>query len=74
MAIDGLAKIDVDTLKVTDIRSLVEVSVSTTKMYELLEGRATAHTDNLTRAKMDTLMDEMKQELEERLARIKTVH
>ncbi len=55
MAIDGLAKIDVDTLKVTDIRSLVEVSVSTTKMYELLEGRAIAHTDNLTRAKMDKI-------------------
>ncbi len=31
-------------------------------------------TNNLTRDKMDTLMDEMKQELEERLARIKTVH
>ncbi len=74
MAIDGLAKIDVDTLKVTDIRALVEISERADKMSELLEGRATAHTDNLTRGKMDTLMDEMKQELEERLARIKTVH
>ncbi len=43
-------------------------------MYELLEGRATDHTDNLTRGKMDTLMDEMQQELEERLRRVPTVH
>lgn len=31
-------------------------------------------TDELARGKMDTLMEEMTKELEERLARIKTVH
>jgi hypothetical protein len=74
MAIDGLAKIDVDTLKVTDIRALAEVSERAVKMYEFLEGRATARTDNLTRGKMDKLMEEMQKELEERLARVPTVH
>ncbi len=74
MAIDGLAKIDVDTLKVTDIRALAEISERADKMYELLKGRATDRADNLTRGKMDTLMDEMRQEIEERLARIQTVH
>ncbi len=73
-AIEGLEKIDMSKIKAADIRSLVEVSVSTTKMYELLEGRATAHTDNLTRAKMDKLMEEMQKELEEWLARVPTVH
>lgn len=74
MAIDGLKEIDVASLKATDIRALTEISERAAKMHELLEGRATDRTDNLTRGKMDTLMDEMKQEIEERLARIKTVH
>jgi hypothetical protein len=74
MAIDGLKEIDVASLKATDIRALAEISERAARMYELLEGRATDRADNLTRGKMDTLMDEMKQELEERLARIKTVH
>ncbi len=62
-----------DTLA-TDIRALAEVSERAAKMYELLEGRATDRTDNLTRGKMDALMEEMEKELEERLARVKTVH
>ena len=74
MAIDGLKEIDVAGLKVTDIRALAEVSERAAKMHELLEGRATDRTDNLTRGKMDDLMDEMKREIEERLARVKTVH
>jgi len=73
-AIEGLAEIDIKTLKAVDIRALAEVSERASKMHELLEGRATDRTDNLTRGKMDTLMDEMKQEIEERLTRIKTVH
>ncbi len=43
-------------------------------MYELLEGRATERTDGLTRAKMDKLMEEMSQEIDERLKRVPTVH
>ncbi len=74
MAIEGLAKIDATGLKATDIRALAEISERAAKMCELLEGRATDRTDNLTRSKMDQLMDEMKQEIEERLARIKTVY
>ena len=74
MSVDGLKIIDVSSLKATDIRALAEISERAAKMYELLEGRATDRTDNLTRGKMDTLMDEMRQEIEERLARIKTVH
>ncbi len=58
MAIDGLKEIDVAGLKATDIRALAEVSERAAKMYELLEDRATARTDSLTRGKMDTLMDE----------------
>ncbi len=74
MEIDGLMKIDVASLKATDIRALAEISERAAKMHELLEGRATDRTDNLTRGKMDTLMDEMRQEIEDMLARIKTVH
>ena len=43
-------------------------------MYEFIEGRATARTDKLTRGKMDELIEEMNQQLEERLARVSTVH
>ena len=43
-------------------------------MHELLEGRATDRIDGLTRAKVDALLDEMQKEVDERLARIKTVH
>ncbi len=43
-------------------------------MHELLEGRATDRTDNLTRGKMDKLMEEMSQEIDERLKRVPTVH
>ena len=74
MAIDGLKEIAVASLKATDIRALAELSERATKMYELLEGRAADRTDNLTRSKMDALMDEMKQEIGEKLAWIKTVH
>ncbi len=73
-AIEGLAKIDVASLKAADIRALAEVSERAAKMYELLEGRATERTDGLTRAKMDKLIEEMNQEIEERLARVPTVH
>ncbi len=74
MAIDGLKEIDVAGLKATDIRALAEVSERATKMHELLEGRATDRGDNLTRGKMDKLIEEMNQEIEERLARVPTVH
>ncbi len=74
MAINGLKEIDVAGLKATDIRALAEVSERAAKMYELLEGRATDRTDNLTRGKMDALLDEMQRELEEMLARVPTVH
>ncbi len=73
-AIDGLAKIKVDELKAADIRALCEVSERAAKMYELLEGRATDRTDDLTRGKMDALMEEMQKDLEERLKRVPTVH
>lgn len=73
-AIEGLDKIDIEALKASDIRALCEVSERAAKMYELLEGRATDRTDNLTRGKMDDLMNEMKKEIEERLARVPTVH
>ena len=73
-AIKMLANIKIDECKASDIRALVEVSERASKMYELLEGRATDRTDNLTRGKMDVLMGEMKQEIEERLARVPTVH
>ncbi|KKM02607.1 hypothetical protein LCGC14_1782780, partial [marine sediment metagenome] len=74
-AIAGLAKIKVDELKAGDIRALCEVSERASKMYELLEGRATDRTDDLTRGKMDKLLGEMQEELEERLARVfPTVH
>ena len=55
-AIDGLAEIDVKTLRATDIRALAEVSERATKMFELLEGRATARTDDVTRESMDRLI------------------
>ena len=74
MAIDGLKEIDVASLKATDIRALAEVSERAAKMHELLEGRATERTDGLTRAKMDKLIEEMNQEIEERLARVPTIH
>lgn len=69
-----LAKIKVDKCKAADIRALLEVSERAAKMYELLEGRATDRTDGLTRGKMDQLMDDMKKELEERLASVPTFH
>lgn len=74
MAIDGLAKIDVAALKATDIRALAEISERAAKMFELLEGRAAECKYNLTRDKMDTLIEEMKEDLEERLNGIPTVH
>ncbi len=74
-AIEGLAEIDIKALKAADIRALAEVSERAAKMYELLEGRATDRTDDLTRGKMDELLAEMQKELEERLARVlPTVH
>ena len=74
MAIKGLAEIDVKALKAADIRALAEVSERAAKMYELLEGRATDRTDSLTRGKMDEILEEMQKDLEERLARVPTVH
>ncbi len=38
------------------------------------EPQGTARTDNLTRGKMDALMEEMNQEIEERLAHVPTMH
>ncbi len=73
-AIEGLAEIDVKALKAADIRALCEVSERAAKMYELLEGRATDRTDDLTRGKMDELLAEMQKDLEERLANVPTVH
>ena len=43
-------------------------------MHELLEGRVTDRTDNLTRGKMDALLEEMTREIEERLANVPTFH
>ena len=74
MAIDGLAKIDAAALKATDIRALAEVSERAAKMFELLEGRATERGDNLTRSKLDALLEEMEREIEERLSKIPTIH
>ena len=74
MAIEGLSHVNVEALKTTDIRALAEISERATKMYELLEDRATDRADNLTRGKMDELLKEMSQELEERLARIPAIH
>ena len=73
-AIEGLAKIDVASLKAADIRALAEISERASKMYELIEGRATDRTDGLTRAKMDALLAEMQREVEERLARVPAIH
>ena len=76
-ALDGLAKIDVNTLKAIDIRALADVSERATRMFELLEGRATDRTDNLTREKMDRLIQEMKDDIEEVLdgvRRSKAIH
>ena len=73
-AIEGLAEIDIKALKAADIRALAEVSERAAKMYELLEGRATDRTDDLTRGKMDELLAEMQKDLEERLANVPTVH
>jgi len=73
-AIEGLANLKVEELKATDIRALAEVSERAVNMYELLEGRATDRTDNLTRGKMDELIEEMQKELEEWLARAPTAH
>ncbi len=61
-------------LKATDIRALCEVSERASKMYELLEGRATDRTDSLTRDKLDKILAEMQKDLEERLARVPTIH
>ncbi len=74
MAIDGLKKIDINALKVPDIRARAEVSERASKMHELLEGRATDRTEGLTRGKLDKLMEEMKKDLEEMQARVPTVH
>ena len=71
---EGLAKIDVASLKAADIRALAEISERASKMYDLLEGRATDRTEGLTRGKLDALMEEMEKELEERLARVPTLH
>ena len=73
-AIDGLAKINIKDLKVSDIRALAEVGERATKMFELLEGRATDRPDNMTRQKMDEVLEKMQEELEESLAGIKTIH
>ncbi len=76
-AIDGLEKIDATKLKATDIRALVEVGERASRMFELLEGRATDRTDNLTREKMDRLMQEMEDDIEEVLdgvRRSKAIH
>ena len=76
-AIAGLENIDVNTLKAIDIRALADVSERATRMFELLEGRATDRTDNLTREKMDRLMQEMEDDIEEALdgtRRSKAVH
>jgi len=74
MAIDGLKEIDIKALKATDIRALAEISERATKMHELLEGRATDRTEGLTRGKLDDLLAEMQKDLEERLARVPTIH
>ena len=73
-ALVGLEKVDAKALKVPDIRALYEVAERATKMFELLEGRVTDRTDDMTREKMDALMEEMQKELEESLAGIKTIH
>lgn len=66
-SIDGLKELDRKSLKATDIRALAEVSVSAARMVELLEGRATERKDDLTRQDMDKLMEDMADELNERL-------
>ncbi len=73
-AIEGLAEMDIKALKAADIRALSEVSERAAKMCELLGGRATDRTDDLTRGKMDELLAEMQNDLEERLAGVSTVH
>ena len=73
-AIEGLAQIDTKALKAADIRALAEVSERAAKMYELLEGRATDRTDDMTRGQMDQLLATMQKDLEERLARVPTFH
>ena len=73
-AIEGLAEIDIKALKAGDIRALAEVSERAAKMHELLEGRATERTNGLTRSKLDEILEEMNKEIEERLARVPTVH
>ncbi len=73
-AIEGLAEIDIKALKAGDIRALCEVSERASKMFELLEGRVTDRTDDLTRSKMDELIADMNQEIEERLAGVPTLH
>ncbi len=74
MAIDGLKEIDIKALKVPDTRALAEVSERAAKMYELLEGRATDRSEGLTRGKLDEILAEIQKDLEERLARVPTVH
>lgn len=66
-AIDGLKALKVKSLKANDIRALAEVSVSAARMVELLEGRATERKDDLTRQDMDKMMEDMADELNERL-------
>lgn len=73
-AIDGLANIDPKTLRVADIRALYEVGERAARMFELLEGRATSRGDTLTRSKLDELLGEMRDDLEDRLDDAKTVH
>lgn len=73
-ALEGLEHIDTSALKATDIRALAEISERAAKMFELLEGRATERTDDMTREKMDGLIADMTGEIEERLAGVPVIH
>ena len=73
-AIEGLAELDTSALRATDIRSLAETAERAARMFELLEGRATNRSDDMTRSKLDDLMNEMRDELEQSLDDAKTVH
>ncbi len=69
-ALIGLENIDGKELKVSDIRALVEVGERATKMFELLEGRATDRPDDMTRQKLDAVLQEMQDDIDKSLARI----
>ena len=73
-AIEGLAELDTSALRATDIRSLAETAERAARMFELLEGRATNRSDDMTRSKLDDLMNEMRDELEQSLKRYRTIH